>query len=733
MKITTRIISLTASALLAVGILPTAAFAEENEPEKVRVIVENYTFPYNEEPPEYCPAWDGELLDVEVEIDESSTMASIVTSAVESEGYSIEMSYGSIADIEYLGTYTTAGGWSGWMFTLNDWFTDEGMSSYTVANGSIQDGDVIRVQYTVTGSDLGGSWYDNDTTLKAIDFSDGTLDKAFDPAVTEYTIVLGEGVDSITVTPTATNKNFQVRTYKNSYTPSVDGTEYRLSQSIKVADGDKIIVGVGNENWPSMNSYGGVTYPETVYTFNVVSETAINDKAAASEVEELIASIGTVTADSKDSITSARTAYERLTDVQKELVENYDVLVSAEEALAGLEADADQKTETELAEIYNAVGKYLSDGDAPVVGSVGGEWTVIGLARSGEISDSFAEGYFKNLYDYVSANGSEKLSSTKSTENSRAVLALTALGYDVTDVAGFNLLNPLADFDYLKKQGITGPVWALIALDSNNYEIPQTDAENPTTREGIVSYILENQLSDGSWSLDGSNGDIDTTAMVITSLAPYSDNEDVANAIESAIEWLSGKQTENGDFSSAESTAQVLVALSAINSDGADFSNAGKSILEGLTEYYSGEGQFAHSLSGEANRMATEQAYYALVSYYRFAEGKTSLFDMTDVEARTNPQITSPVESTPDNVVNSENTNDVNSSLADSSSVADNADSSSLADSSSDKSVSSASSNSSKSASSGDSSPATGKLGTAVSLFGIIAAAFAVTAKKSKK
>ena len=36
----------------------------------------------------------------------------------------------------------------------------------------------------------------------------------------------------------------------------------------------------------------------------------------------------------------------------------------------------------------------------------------------------------------------------------------------------------------------------------------------------------------------------------------------------------------------------------------------------------------------EPNQMATEQAYYALTAYERFTGGKTRLYDMTDVDHR---------------------------------------------------------------------------------------------------
>ena len=65
------------------------------------------------------------------------------------------------------------------------------------------------------------------------------------------------------------------------------------------------------------------------------------DMTAAKAVVDLIDAIGTVTLASETAIAAARTAYDALTDAQKELVSNYDVLVAAEEAFGDLKDAAD--------------------------------------------------------------------------------------------------------------------------------------------------------------------------------------------------------------------------------------------------------------------------------------------------------------------------------------------------------------------------------------------------------
>ena len=72
---------------------------------------------------------------------------------------------------------------SGWMGTLNDWFTNFGFSEFTVENGSLSNGDVIRIMYTREGlgADLGGTWDNSDTTIKALEIQGGKLLTRFAP------------------------------------------------------------------------------------------------------------------------------------------------------------------------------------------------------------------------------------------------------------------------------------------------------------------------------------------------------------------------------------------------------------------------------------------------------------------------------------------------------------------------------------------------------------------------
>ncbi|QHT59813.1 DUF4430 domain-containing protein [Paenibacillus lycopersici] len=291
---------------------------------------------------------------------------------------------------------------------------------------------------------------------------------------------------------------------------------------------------------------------------------------------------------------------------------------------------------------------------SPAVSTLGGEWTVLGLARSGlAIPASYYDAYEANLKQTLEAK-SGVLHSVKYTEYDRVILALSAMGKSVTNAAGYSLLEKLADFDALTKQGINGPIFALIALDSKQYAIPAASgAKTQTTRELLVDYILKRHAGGGGWALgEGSASDPDVTAMAIQALAPYAgSSKEVRSAIDEALAWLSANQQADGGFASngannAESAAQVVVALTGLGIDphaDARFVKNGHSAIDALLGFAAADGGFYHVKTGEAGNggaapgvedpMAADQSMYALVAYDRLLKGQTRLYDMTDVKA----------------------------------------------------------------------------------------------------
>lgn len=266
---------------------------------KVRVIVENTTFT-EDMWPNGKKFWDGVAVDDEVALTADSTMMSCIVTALTDNGYTQ-----AGADSNYISSITVGdrplgqfdgGQQSGWMGTLNDWFTNEGFAAFTVANGKLADGDVIRVMYTREGlgADLGGTWGNSDTTIKALEIQGGKLASAFTPGeaggLYEYTLTIeGESAD-LRLTPTASNKNFLTKIFLNEkVTGNTEGFSfYKRTESIPVKAGDTIYVGCGARAWPTMNNQAGNTQESdgTWYVLRVV-----NANAGADYVTELISQL----------------------------------------------------------------------------------------------------------------------------------------------------------------------------------------------------------------------------------------------------------------------------------------------------------------------------------------------------------------------------------------------------------------------------------------------------------
>ena len=300
-------------------------------------------------------------------------------------------------------------------------------------------------------------------------------------------------------------------------------------------------------------------------------------------------------------------------------------------------------------EVYADTKAYIQDKvPVPVVASDCGEWAVLGLARAGvEMSDAYIQAYYDKVEAYVQKNmgadgvllDPESYNPTV-TDNERIILALTAIGKDPANVGGKNLLTALQNKNIMQvtdtgDTDINGLVFGLLALNSGNY-----------TQDSywLVQAILTQQNENGSWSASADTkpvDDVDMTAMALQALAPYyneGDDTTVNAAVDKALQWLSAKYKGTG-YTSAESCAQVVVALSALqmnaNSDSSfvkTVDGAPTSVLGDLLRYYLGEGQgFKHAASGKtADQKATEQALYAMVAYERYCQRTNALYDMTD-------------------------------------------------------------------------------------------------------
>jgi len=298
--------------------------------------------------------------------------------------------------------------------------------------------------------------------------------------------------------------------------------------------------------------------------------------------------------------------------------------------------------------LNTAMAQMAATGTAPAFGTDAGEWTVFSLARGGYFAKDSA--YFADYYDriveYVNTTAAEiglsgALDKNKSTDNSRLIVALSAIGKDATSVGNWDLVEAYSSngINWIKKQGMNGTIWSLIALDSNNYE---TSA--PTIRQQCVDAIVDAQHDDGGWSLVTSKeqpSNVDITGMTLTALYSYRDQPAVAAACEEAFAWLSESQLDNGGFpygqgETSESCVWAIVAATTwgINPDtDPRFIKNGNSAIDNLLTYYREDMSMFEHIRGSDNGMymATDQATYGLAAYDRLLNDAPALFDCSDV------------------------------------------------------------------------------------------------------
>jgi hypothetical protein len=294
------------------------------------------------------------------------------------------------------------------------------------------------------------------------------------------------------------------------------------------------------------------------------------------------------------------------------------------------------------AAIDDAAKYILNTVKSPQIASVGGEWAIIGLARSGyNVPDSFYTNYYRAAMEYL--KGCEDvLCDRKYTEYSRMILGLTAAGYDPRDVSGYDLITALENFDIIVRQGISGAIFALISLDSMNFTNSQ--------RDNYIEEILRRQLTDGGWSLAGGTtedskkqtSDPNITGMVLQARSNYQQKPRVKAATDKALDHMSKIQNAKGGFISwdsenVESTVQVLVALCelGIPIDDMRFVKNGNTLVDNILSFRNLDGSFIHMADGSGNNlMSSEQALYGLVAAQRVMEGKNSLYRMNDTVKR---------------------------------------------------------------------------------------------------
>ena len=464
---------------------------------KVRVIVENTTFT-EDMWPNGKKFWDGVAVDDEVALTADSTMMSCIVAALEENGYTQ-----AGADSNYISSITVGdqplgqfdgGQQSGWMGTLNDWFTNEGFAAFTVANGKLADGDVIRVMYTREGlgADLGGTWGNSDTTIKALEIQGGKLASAFTPGeaggLYEYTLTIdGESAD-LRLTPTASNKNFLTKIFLNEkVTGNTEGFSfYKRTESIPVKAGDTIYVGCGARAWPTMNNQAGNTQESdgTWYVLRVV-----NANAGADYVTELISQLPEAAA-----VTYA--SYQKIAGAA----------AAARSALDALSKDEQAKVDaSKLEKLEAAIAQFKAIDDAKT--------KIDALPDADRLTTAEREAAksAQKAYNALTAEQRDYLTGAQLEKITAIAAALTAMDAKHSSGSGSAYTGGHTFTTDLEPGSITGVFVDGKRLDSRYYTVSGSDVTLTadylkTLRSGKHTVKIENatKVATGSFTLSGS-------------------------------------------------------------------------------------------------------------------------------------------------------------------------------------------------------------------------------------
>ncbi len=262
---------------------------------------------------------------------------------------------------------------------------------------------------------------------------------------------------------------------------------------------------------------------------------------------------------------------------------------------------------------------------------ISSEWYVIALSQTGNYDFS---SYENALLEYLRNNETNSASTRL-----KYALALVAIGSDDEYIAEQTEKS-------IGEQGIMSLVYGLHILNNG----AESEKHTPNT---LIDKILSMQLDDGGWALNGKNADVDVTAMVIQSFAPfYNVTEKVKLSVDRAVKLLASRQDENGEFMSyginnPESAAQVIVALSALGIDCKEDERFIKNecdLFDVISRYRNEDGGFSHIFGGTTNSNATVQVFFASVAYMQMKQGKGPLYTF---DKNVSDSVSAPEESEP--------------------------------------------------------------------------------------
>ncbi len=198
-------------------------------------------------------------------------------------------------------------------------------------------------------------------------------------------------------------------------------------------------------------------------------------------------------------------------------------------------------------------------------------------------------------------------------------LNATFCGVNASNAQGMNLINMISDFSGAENSQTRALAYALLALDSNTYTVPE---KSVLTREALCRYLMQRQQENGSFSITEEESTLESTALALAALSNYRGDEETLTVLKKGVEYLQNMQYGNRRQSaflkeSGDTVSQIIIALNAlkINVNDTRFIVNKKGLDEILLTFLGSDGGFKkYASDSQSDLETTELAIIALTA-----------------------------------------------------------------------------------------------------------------------
>lgn len=282
--------------------------------------------------------------------------------------------------------------------------------------------------------------------------------------------------------------------------------------------------------------------------------------------------------------------------------------------------------ETAIGRSINSAGKYLVKKNTKP--DYGDEVMIIALLRSNYIDywHNRVTVYESVMNSMISRNSyvlGEK-GEVYSDGYPRVILAFTALGKYADKTSAANLIMGISFDSVVLEGGYINKINALTALESGKYAMYE---EGDLERQDLIDFTMSLQQQDGSFTYKGmTDTPIKVTASAVTALA-LTGEESVKDAVQAGADYLITHIREDDGLDDITST---IIALNTAGITATDVE--GKDLTKWLMSYQRDDGSFSFDTEAKKGNIEdTSIALLGLASQYRFDNGMTSIYGMSDV------------------------------------------------------------------------------------------------------